>query len=359
MYSMELLEYFYEKPPISTTFHGRRYRIKSDKTLILGTNRSGVSSIIIDFLSTLDKQTYLYLNLEDTRVVKEGLKNLDTFIAKHNISHLCIENYKKDFPLPDVKNIILSSNDLTLEIQNFEILLIKPLNFEEFIGFGQRNFNSEHIFSLYANAGRFPKSASLNSFENKFYLQESIKLALNDDISQNLFYLLAKNQSKPYSLFKAYKTLKPSMKLSKDKLYEKAATLEKKGFLTFLPKLNSPKSPKKIFLNNFAYKNAITYEKDFARRFENMVFCELDVYGSEIFYTDDVHFYLPHKNRALLCIPFLPPELIVRRFNKIHPLLSSLHINSLQVITLGNEGEYKKEGIACEILPFWEWALAF
>lgn len=352
---MELLENLYEKPPHFTIFRGRRYRISAEKTLILGMRKSGITSIIADFLLSLKPNSYLYINLKDIKVDVTSLKKLDEFIKKQSINHLVIENYTKDFPLPKVKNIILSSNDLSLHVNGFTPLHVKPLNFEEFIGFSQRHFNTEHLFNLFANSGRLPGSASLNGFENKLYMQECISLSLKDEISQKLFCLLAQKQAVPYSFFKAYNELKPLMKISKDKLYKQAFSLENEGLINYVQKFDFPKSPKKIYLTNFAYKNAVTYEKDFVKRFENMVFCELD--EKEIYYTDDIHFYLPQKNQAILSLPFLPPELIIRRFHKLMPLLKSLHVTSLHVVTLGNEGSDKKEGIECEILPFWEWAL--
>ncbi len=352
---METLDYFYEKPPTFSHFNPRRYKIEAKRTLIVGTRKSGITSIIADFLSSLKEENFLYLNLNDIRVSNIEPKKLDKFIIKKSITHLVIENFHEDFTLPKIDNIILTCNNLHFKKDGFKLLHVKPLSFEEFIGFEHRNFNTEYLFSLYANRGKLPKSANLTSFENKIYLQENIKLCLEDKISQELFYLLAKKQSQPYSLFKAYNELKPFMKVSKDKLYQKAYELQKKGFVTFLEKFGSPKSAKKIYLTNFAYKNAITHEKDFIKRFENMVFSELHV--KKVFYTDELHFYLPTKNQAFICIPFLPPEIIIRRFYKILPKLKDLHVNSLKIITLGNEGKAQKENITCEILPFWEWAL--
>lgn len=353
---MELLENLYENPPQLDSFNSRRYKIMDNKCLILGAKKSGISYIVADYLSSLKAKSYLYINLQDIRISLNELEKLEVFIKKYKISHLVIENYKQDFPLPNIQNIILTSNNLCLHVKGFKPLCVKPLSFEEFIGFNQRHFNSEHIFNLYANAGCLPKSASLNNYENKLYMQECISLCTSDETAKRLFCLLAKYQAQPYSLFRAYNELKPTMKISKDKLYKQALNLENEGLLTLLEKYNSPKSAKKIYLSNFAYKNAITYEKDFVKRFENMIFCQLN--DKEIFYTDDIHFFLPQKNRAILSIPFLPPELIIRRFHKLLPHLKSLHVNSLHVITLGNEAQETKDNIQCEIIPFWQWALA-
>ncbi len=352
---MEILETLHDKPPILSNFIPRKYKITHDKTFLLGAKKSGITSIILDFLSNLDKKSYLYIDLHDIRIKNYNFSKLHEFVKKSSIKYLIVENFTHEFDLPNVKNIILSSHDQTLSIHGFFKMGIYGLDFEEFIAFTQRNYNVEHIFKLYANLGVLPKSIYLNEYENKIYLQEVLKLSLSDEIAQNLFYILAKNQANAYSLFSAYNELKPLMKLSKDKLYKMALKLENLGFVSLVEKFNSPKSPKKIYLNNFAYKNAITHEKDFNKRFENMVFCELK--NQQIYYTDKLHFYLPKKHQAILVIPFLPPELIKRRFKKILSSLKDLQITSLKVITLGNEGHDKQDGILCEIVPFWEWAL--
>ncbi|PID48169.1 MAG: hypothetical protein CR967_01395 [Proteobacteria bacterium] len=352
---MELLEYLYEKPPSQSYFHPRNYQIKSSKTLILGMPKCGITSIIIDFLSSLDEKNYLYLDLDDMRLGEIQIQKLNKFIKIKDISYLVIENYNKDFPLPKVKNIILSSHNLTLHLKDFHTLHVKGLYFEEFIAYQQRNFNTQHIFSLYSNSGTYPKSAMLSKYENKTYMQEAIKLSLPDPISQNLFLTLATNQAIPYSLFKAYNELKPKIKISKDKLYQKAKELEEMGLINFVEKFNSPRSPKKIYLNNFSLKNAITHKKDFVKRFENMIFCQLN--EKEIFYTNQIHFYLPKKNQAIIAIPFLTLSLILGRFQKLLPTLKKLNIKDLYIITLNSTGKDQKEGIKCEILSFWDWAL--
>jgi predicted AAA+ superfamily ATPase len=133
--------------------------------------------------------------------------------------------------------------------------------------------------------------------------------------------------------------------------------LESEFYIYFVPKFEKKKANKKFYFADFAVKNALIFEKNFLARFENIVFCELVKKEQNIFYTDVVDFYLPLTNRVILCIPFLPPELIKRRFMKILKELKLLGVTNLQVITLGNEGEFGQNDILCEIVPFWEWAM--
>lgn len=352
---MELLENLYEKPPLFSNFFGRRYHISHQKTILRGMHKSGTSSIIVDFLGTLEEGSFLYVNLSDARVDVNKLENLQSFISANSISYLIIENYTIGFPIPDVENIVLSSCEKNLSIEGFETLDVAPLCFEEFVGAGQRFFDTEHLFNLYANLGRLPHSYNLNKSENKRYLQDVAKLLCEDSLKFELFRHFAKNQSQTVSLHKAYQELKLHHKLSKDKLYKISHELENEHIISFISKLGFPKSAKKIYLTDFAFKNTLTYEKDFVKRFENMVFCEL---SGEIFYTDEIHFYIPMRNLAILAIPFLPYELIIGRFKKLNQKLKSLNIEHLHVISLGASGEFEQNGIKCEVMPFWDWALS-
>lgn len=356
---MEILENLYLNPPVFSNFFARKYTIKNKKTLLCGCKKSGISYIIFDFLSTLKPKSYIYINLQDIRISKNKLQNLDLFIKKNKITSVVLENYTLDITLPDVENIILSTNHTSLHVKDFSTLKIKPLNFEEFIASMQRNFNIEHIFSLYTKAGTYAKSTFLNEYENKIYLQECLNVFFQDNICYELFCLLAKHQATTYSAFEAYNELKKSIKISKDKLYQKLNFLIDTNVIFLMEKFNTPKAKKKIFLTNFAFKSAITYEKDFNKRFENMVFFHLHVNDEEAYYLDDISFYLPQKQQAILCIAFLPYEFIVRKFYKILPKLKALHVNSLCIITLSSEGHVQKDGILCEILPFWNWALSY
>lgn len=355
---MQLLENLYEKPPLITAYSGRKVQIGAKKTLLLGPRRCGKTAIILDHLSNYEQEEYLYIDRADARVDDETLNSqLFDFLKAHPIRLLVIENYDISFKIPDVPEVILSSDDHTLHIENLSTLHVNPLDFEEYIAFGKRHFNINQLFNLYANHGRLPGCALMEEHENRRYLQESLWLILKDSLSFDIFQFYAIHQSQLLSLHQVYQGLKERVKISKDKLYKVTERLQNRGLLHLVPKFDFPKAAKKVYLNDFAFKNALTYDKDFQKRFSNIVFCELIKLDSPIYYTESLEFYLPEKKLVILCIAFLPPELIVRRFSKLLSHLQALHVKSVQVITVGNEGIYEKEGISCEILPFWEWAL--
>jgi len=355
---MQLLENLYEKPPKNSSYSGRKVQISAKKTLLIGPRKCGKTSLILDHLSTYEEEEYLYIDRADARVNDTTLnEQLLSFLKTHPIRLLVVENYDESFKIPDISEVILSSDERTLKVEGFSTLHVNPLDFEEYIAFDKRHFNINHLFNLYANHGRLPGCAMMEEHENRKYLQECLRLALHDPLSFDIFQFYAIHQSQLLSLHQVYQGLKSQVKISKDKLYKVSETLQNKGLLHLVSKLDAPKAAKKVFLSDFAFKNALTYDKDFQKRFSNIVFCELIKLNTPIYYIDTIELYLPEKEMAVLCIPFLPPELIARRFSKLLSQLHSLHVKSVQVITVGNEGFSEKEGITCEILPFWEWAL--
>ncbi|MBN2963278.1 ATP-binding protein [Sulfurospirillum sp. T05] len=355
---MKALETLYEKPPIFHHFHDRKVRVETPNTLVVGPKGAGKTALLLDYLSTLPPKSFLYLSLHDVRLDPRELGDaLETFCKTTPLTLLVIDDYTPALALPQDIPLLLSSTDTALHVEGFTRMLVDALDFEEFMAFSKGAASSEHLFNLYANHGRSPAHVALGETELAKALQTSLLLDLYDPLLITLFRHMALSQSRPLSLHHLYQSLKPHVKLSKDSLYSAAALFERKGLLHFVSKFDAPKTPKKVYLNDFALKNALTFEKDFLRRFENIVFCELLKKHTTIYYTPVVDFYLPLAQEALVCIPFLPPELILRRFGGMVEHLRGLGIKRLSVLSVGNEGSGEKEGIVCEIIPFWEWAL--
>ncbi|MBE0495885.1 MAG: ATP-binding protein [Campylobacterales bacterium] len=355
---MNALEALYEKPPLFHHFHDRKVRIETPNTLVIGPKGAGKTALLLDYLSTLSPGSFLYISLQDVRLDHDTLSDaLASFCSAHQLTLLAIDNYTPTLTLPEGIPLLLSSNDHALHLPGFTRLWVDTLDFEEFIAFSKGAASSEHLFNLYANHGRSPASTTLGEAELFVYLQTSLLLDLYDPLLVILFRHMALSQSRPLSLHRLYTALKPHLKLSKDSLYGAAALFERKSLMHFVPKFDAPKTPKKVYLNDFALKNALTFEKDFLRRFENIVFCELLKKHASVYYTSVVDFYLPLAQEALVCIPFLPPELVLRRFGGMVEHLRTLGIKKLTVLSVGNEGGGEKEGVECEIVPFWEWAL--
>jgi predicted AAA+ superfamily ATPase len=353
---MDILEILYDNPPKSRRFLPRKIMILDKKTILFGPRGSGKSSIIIDHLDNYSQKDMLYIDFSDLRVKSDDIQDLQNFIDKNHIKLVVLEHYDFQCPLPNAPEIILSSTKV-LHVEGFKSVFVALLDFEEFAAFDKKHQNIEHTFNLFANIGSYP-SVILGQEEAKYrHIQYMLKSFLPTQNSLDILKELASFQSRSLSVFEIYKLMKAKIPLSKDTIYKQIEMLENEFYIYFVPKFDKKRTNKKFYFADFAIKNALSFEKDFLARFENIVFCELIKKERDIFYINTVDFYLPLKNTAILCVPFLPPELIKRRFAKLQKELKELHVTKLQAITIGNEGKYKESGITCEIIPFWEWAM--
>jgi len=352
---MEILENLYDIKHTNNHYFERKLSISSKRTLINGIKKSGKTSLIIDYLSHFNQDEILYVDLNDTRVeTKAVAKNLKKFVQSKPIKILIIENFDKSFELPEVEEIILTCKE---NIEDFETLTLYPLDFEEFISFDQRHSNIEHIFQIYANTGSYPQVILNSSNSTHWSMQEMLHVMISDSIEFEIFKKFSEAQSSKVSLFQIYNQLKTTIKISKDSLYKKVKKLEDEKMLFLIEKYNSPKSSKKLFLIDFALKNALTFKKEFLKRFENMVFLELMKKEYKIYYSDFIDLYIPEKNYGVLCIPFLPQEMMKLRLQKILLHVKELNIKKIDIVTVGNEGEFWLKNTKCSIIPFWDWAL--
>ena len=121
-------------------------------------------------------------------------------------------------------------------------------------------------------------------------------------------------------------------------------------------KLYQPKAAKKIFLIDFTIKGAFTFQRDFIKLFENMLFLELIKKDYKLFYTDYIDLYEPNKKTAFLIMPFTPSEIIKMKLNILQKEFSKLKIEKVHIITLEYEEEFEKDKIEYKIETFWNFA---
>ena len=150
---MHILELLYEKPPTLSNFNARKVHIEKTNTIICGASGSGKTILILDFLK--ECKNYLYIDLNDLRVnIQKIQSNLENFIKEKRIELLVIDNYKNNFTLPLHVELILSTNDKSLEIENLEKIHLDMLDFEEFISFKKGSLSPETLFGQFAQHGR-------------------------------------------------------------------------------------------------------------------------------------------------------------------------------------------------------------
>lgn len=354
---MQTLQILYETHYKNSLFFDRKVTITDKKTILYGPRKSGKTHLIIDHLSHYEKGSTLYIDFSDKRIEPSLVaEHLPLFVKQHPIVLLVIEHFDFSFALPDVSEIILTTPFTCKEIEGFSKLTLFPLDFEEFIAFDKKHSNIEHLFNLYANHGTFPHIVQSVEADHHRQMQSLLQLIL-EPLALNIYQRFCELQSTKVSLYQIYNYLKTFSKISKDKLYATTNHLIDQQLLFLVEKFTQPNAAKKAYQIDFALKNAMTFKKDFLKRFENMVFLELIKRGKNVYYEEGIDFYLPDEALAIICVGFAPQEVIERRIQKLLPALWALHVKRIEVVTLSSESALAIEGMSFSISPFWEWAL--
>jgi uncharacterized protein len=354
---MQTLQILYESTHKNTLFFDRKVTITQKKTILYGPRKSGKTHLIVDHISHYAKGEVLYIDFSDDRIHTSLVaEHLSQFVKQHPIVLLVIEHFDFSFALPPVPEIILSTPFTCKTHEGFSPLTLYPLDFEEFIAFDKKHTNIEHLFNLYANHGTFPHIVNTTESDHHRHMQALLHLIL-EPTALAIFTRFCELQSTKVSLFQIYNHLKTFGKISKDKLYAITHHLIDQKLLFLVEKFGQPNAAKKVYQIDFALKNALTFKKDFLKRFENMVFLELMKRDKEIFYEEGIDFYLPSEGLAIICAGFAPQEVIERRIQKLLPSLWALHVKHIEVVTLSSESALSIEGMSFSISPFWEWAL--
>jgi len=314
--------------------YDRKIQLKYENSIIIGAKGVGKTFLILTFLKNF-KGKFIYIDLDDPREKKIDLKGYDLVI---------IENYNRFFPLPNTRTFLTSTEDIS--VRGFKKIEVKNLDFEEFFSFDKHQ-NITQTFNYFLNDGNSAELIFLDDFFKAKKLQTNLKLMPYDyDILKFCFSHIGEK----FSLYQMYQILKKTKKLSKDKFYNEIEKLQKDKVIFFVDRFNSLNAPKKLFSYNFGYKTALTYDKNVSALLENMVFLELD---EEVYYLDNVHFYLPEKNKIILVYPFIDEE---KLFEKLKKLPKKIEYDKIEVITISNEYELEFKNKKVEVQPFWVWA---
>lgn len=355
---MKSLETCYEINFSKINFIERKVKITNPKTIISGASKTGKTYLIYDFLSNFKSNEYLYIDFSDLRNdLIEIAKNLEEFIKKNEIIVLILENFEFQFSIPSCENIIISTSN-NQNIEGFEHINLNALDFEEYLLHDNKHQNITQSFNSFLKFGNLPEIINLEEHKKIQRLQEIIRLICKDETQYEILKIMIENIDEKKSLFQLFNSLKTKIKLSKDKFYEVCKILENSRIIYFLPKYNQEKSTKKIFCYNYSFLNAITYTKKFKNEFSNMVFLELINKYEDIYYYEQIDFYIKSKNIAVVSIPFFNTFLNNNLIKKIIKNALELNIKEINIITISNNEKIHDPKIKINVIPFYEWALS-
>jgi predicted AAA+ superfamily ATPase len=349
-----LLEEFYKTDLQLDRYHQRRAYIDEKSYQINGVSQSGKTKLIKNYLLSLKKNSYLYINCSDIRIDIEAFNALlSSFCNKNRIDVVALDNYLPAFNFPNVTQLLIAS-EVHYEIDYLETLQLYPLCYEEFLAYEHKYDSSalNHFFQL----GGFPHMHKVSVDERILYLQKMLRFTLND-VEFDILKLSARFISQKLSAFTLYERLKQNRKISKDKLYKSFEALHKKNYIHLLEKYAHAKATKKVYLCDTSIKSALSVEKNFGRLFENMVYLELLKSNTECYYDDGVDFYLPNNDEIILCKPFADERRLFKKLESIEAFIFSYGIRKITVITMNKEGKISHPLSQVDIIPFDIWAL--
>jgi predicted AAA+ superfamily ATPase len=342
----------YKKPNLIS----RKCQITKPFTIIKGAAKTGKTSIIRQYLSTLPSASYLYIDLNDLRIDTAVVKQeLTAFCEDNNIHTLVIEAYDQSIPLPNVSQIILSTEE-TLEIEGFEHLNVYNLDFEEFLAFDSRYDTLENAFTHFLQTSSYPELYFAHQDNRHKQMQSILRLSLNPLELQMMIHS-AKLVGQKVSAFQMFERLKQQQKLSKDMFYKTFYGLMDKGYLYWVEKYEHTRATKKIYTLDFNIKNALTLQKDFSRLFETLVFLEMLKRGSEVYYADGIDFYMPKENRIVLTMPFSNEDVLFKKIESIEAFIIENGVLYVEVVTMSAETKLGLPYAIIEMMPFVQWAI--
>jgi len=349
-----LLEEFYKSDLHIDKNHDRKVFIDNASYQINGVSQSGKTKILKNYLLTLKKNSYIYIDCNDVRINFNELNNsLASFCISNKIDVLALDNYNPLIKFVNVSQLIISSQ-IHYELDYLETIKLYPLDYEEFLAYEHKYDSSalNHFFQL----GGLPIMHKIQADERDIYLQKTLKYVLHD-IEFSILSYCSKIISQKVSTFTIYERLKQIRKISKDKAYQYFFDLKAKGYIHLLEKFNYPKATKKIYLCDVSIKNSLSVEKNFGKLFENMVFLELIKSQTLCYYDDDIDFYLPKNDEIILCKPFADERMLFKKLENIEAFLFTHSIKKITAVTMNKESTISHPLATVEMIPFDIWAL--
>lgn len=349
-----LLEQLYNTDISADKFHQRKVFIDDMSYQITGITQSGKSHLIKNYLLTLKKSSYLYIDCSDIRIDADELnQHLSTFCIENKVDTLVLDNYKPAINIVNVSQLLISS-EIDYDIPYLNKIKLYPLDYEEFLAYEHKYDSTalNHFFQL----GGYAHMHKLSVDERVSYIQRTLQYAL-EEMEFDILVLCAKMMAQKLSPFSIYERLKQNRKVSKDKLYKSYESLHLKGYIHQLGKFNHPKATKKIYLCDTSIRLALTFDRHFGRRFENMIYLELIKSNRETFYDDGVDFYIPEDDEIILGMPFTDERTLFKKIESMEAFIFTHQVRKITAVTMNREAKINHPFSKVEMVPFDIWAL--
>ena len=353
---MNLLEYYQNQLPSSENFVPRKCQFPDNGDINLyGVRGSGKTSIVLDYLSDMDNEEVLYIDLEDPNLIFNTLETLtlQQYIDRQHIKMLVLDHYEEGMlsSFPNVLRLCILTR-LPLEDTNFTPVELFPLDYEEFLAFEHTTAQSRG-FNHFLRSGTLPqlaRSQKTSTHAMKSFFQSSF-----DAQEQKLLLLLAQHHTKHLTTHQIYTFAKEKFKVSKDWLYKTIKHFTAEKLILFIDD-RYQKSGKKMLLFDFAFAKYLTLGQPFILQFDTMIALALMKHHIGV-QTLGIHGYITKSNELIIPAPFESEESLWVKSQKKFSLYKKYGIKKVTIITVANSYTYSIEKLHFEALPFDEWSV--
>ncbi len=354
---MQLLEYFYNRNNEIITYHQRKFNLpQSDKILLYGSPASGKTSLVLDYLMNYDSELTLYIDFQDPKFQFYDMmeEDIEIFIKANEIEILVLDHYEHEYfeKLPNVKKIIIVSNNFYNYGKNFKYLNLPLLDYEEFFSFQKRG-TEKQIFNLFLKQGTLPQLALQTTLKEQLFIN-FIKSHFNDS-EQRLLSVLAHFNGATVTTYQLYTYAKERYKISKDLIYRQIKKFQEQGIIIFIEEFKSSKQKKLLFFD-FALAKYLSLSQGFQRQFDTMVALSL-IKHNIYFKSFGTLGYITHQNYLITPAPFESEEIFWKKAHNRFSSYKQADIKKIVIITVNAQYEFKIENIEFEALPFYEWVV--
>lgn len=346
---------YLQKIYLSNSYIDRKCQLDKISYSIKGITKVGKTMLVKNYLLTLHKKEYLYIDCSDIRInLGSFSQELVLFCKDKSISTLVLDNYNEQITLPNVEQLIIISSRY-YHLDHLTPLELFPLDYEEFLAYEGR-FDSaalNHYFKL----GGLPLLQNITSDVHNTSLQQALQLHLNT-IELSILILCTKLFTTKLSVFNIYEKLKKEQKISKDKLYLNFQSLVESSYIFLLKKFEHPKATHKIYLSDISFQASLSLQKNFSKVFENSVYIHLQHRYKDIYYYDGVDFYVPAQSTLYFALAFIDERTFFKKLEGIEAFIFQYRIEKIICVTLNNEANLAHPFSQVDMVPFATWALS-
>ncbi len=354
---MNILDSLYLSAPANSKFFARKLQLPSSGSFeINGARGVGKTSLILDYISQLKEEEYLYIDCQEPIFALEDIDyiEIDEFIIENGIKTVILDHYFEGFiqTLPRAKQIIILSRVKSeFDLTSYTLY---PLDYEEFLGFDKSSIPSSS-FNRLLKHGTLPSIANTSNQNIKLELK-SLFFERFDTNESRLILILARFHGKRVTPYKLYTYAKEYFKISKDWVYKRYQQFIKEGLIIELEDIEK-RSGKRVYMYDFVLPKYLNPLQSFPTTFDSLVVLALYKHQIEFLNSDGLGYILPKQNIIITPAPFESEEQFWKKAHKFISRYQRKSIKRVNIVTVSSSYTFTIANIVFEAMPFFEWSI--